>query len=313
MTAEPSRQSPGEPGYPANVVMPWSAGARAALDALRQVRNSDGYVSVASALVAWIDLPPSGVSAIHAALADGASWSMLSHYRLVVSGSRDAMQGLGPGSSRLLGHWETEAEKLARAGGGLTVAERHVLGVMTNQELRDVGLDGEHLKAAVRDLEIGAARVTPDLMPWNHVALDLSALIEYQRPDQIAWEEVIGAPGVVLWLVASVLNELDETKRHQNQKVADRARERGRWLWDHMATATTPAGAAIRPKGSRLRIWAATSQTPFRDTDHLEAFAELKSIGYPIQIVTDDTLMAARALAIGMPARRLDSSAREPK
>ena len=293
--------------------MPWSPGARAALNALRQVRKSDGFVSVAAALIAWIDLPPPGVSAIHTALADGAAWSMLYQYRLVVLGSRDAMQGLGPGSSRLLGHWEAEAEKLARADNVLRVAERHILGVMTDQELREVGLDGEQLKAAVRDLELGGARVSPDLVAWNHVALDLSALIEYKRPDQIAWDEVIGAPGVVLWLVATVLNELDETKRHENQKVAERARERGRWVWDQLAAATTAEGAAIRPKGARLRVWAATSPTPFRDTDHLEAFTELKAIGYPIQVVTDDILMAARAIATGIPARRLDSSARDAK
>ena len=293
--------------------MPWSPGASAALDALREVRNPDGYVTVGAALIAWIDLAPSGISSIHAALAGGATWSMVHHYRLLMSGSRDAMQGLQPGSSRPLALWEIEAEKLAQSEGALRVAERHVLGVMTNQELQQVGVDGKGLKADVREAELGPAMVIAELMTWNHVALDVSALIEYQRPDQIAWEDVIGAPGVVLWVVASVLAELDDTKRHSNERVASRARDRGRWLWDHMATATTPAGAAIRPIGSRLRVWAAGVSAPFRDTEHLEAFAELKAIGYPIQVVTDDTLMAARAVAAGIPARRLDSRWREAK
>ena len=72
--------------------MPWSPGATAALDALRKARNPDGYVTVAAALIAWIDLAPSGVSSIHAALAGGTTWSMVHQYRLLVSGSRDAWE-----------------------------------------------------------------------------------------------------------------------------------------------------------------------------------------------------------------------------
>lgn len=293
--------------------MPWSPGARAALEALRRVQDANGWVTVSAALIAWIDLPPPGTSAIHAALDGGQTWSMLHQYRLLFTGSRDAMGGLGPGASRSLSLWETEAEALAVREGALRVSERHIVGVIGDVSLREVGVVGPDLKRAVRDAELGGARVEPELMTWNHVALDLSALMEYLRPDQIAWEDVVGGPGVVLWLVASVLNELDETKRHESQKVAERARERGRWLWDQMPDATTPSGAAIRPKGTRLRIWTPTTPTPFRDTDHLEAFAELKAIGYPIQIVTDDTLMAARAMAVGIPVRRLDSPIRNLK
>jgi PIN domain len=293
--------------------MPWSAGARAALEALRRARDSDGGISVAAALIAWIDSPPPGVSALHAVLADGARWSMLQQYRLLISGSRDAMRGLQPGAVRPLGLWEIEAEALARSEGVLRVSERHLVGVMNDVNLREVGINGPGLKKEVRDTELGSAHVAAELMAWNHVALDLSALIEYQRPDQIAWEQVIGTPGVVLWVVASVLNELDAAKHHKNQEVANRARARGRWLWDQVGSAVTPGGSQIRPHGTVLRVWAAASATPFSDTDHLEAVLELRAHGYRIQVITDDTLMAARAAAAGLQARRMDDGYRDPK
>ncbi len=200
-------------------------------------------ISTVDALLAWADIPLPGQSALHTAHRDGTLWVNLAQLRQQVR----LRQGYSPGVYHDPGVWEQQAEEHARQDGVLRVGERHLLSCMTDDELAHK-VRAVELRTLVRELELGTLALGADEKSRFHLVPDTSALVEYYQPDQVIWAEALGKPGVVvqLWVLGTVLNELDDLKRHENRKVADGARDRGRWLWKHIPTALTPVGAQVR-------------------------------------------------------------------
>jgi len=291
----------------------WSPGAIAAMQAARARLDPNGRVSTINALLAWLDMPEPGQSALHAALRDGALWPNQAQARQAsLTGFANA--NWNPGSLREPGFWEVQAEEQARKEEVLRVGERHLVAAMSDSEFQALSISPSVLRSRVRDFELGTLTLTQEQSQRIHLVPDTSALVEYVLPLHVIWSDALNEPGaeVQLWLVGSVLNELDELKRHVNVKLADRARERGRWLWSLFPEAASTTGCQLRAD-CWIRVWQSRSASPFRDTDHLEAALELRSLGVPVQVLTDDTLMLARASTVGMRVRRLDDKWRLAK
>ena len=295
------------------MLMPWSSGAVAALDAVRHRLDPAGRVSTAQALLSWIDIPLPGQSALHTALRDGTLWPNAAQARQIFRTSV-ADANWNPGTLREPGMWERLAEEAAQQQRVLRVGERHLLAVMTDEELQGQAVNAGALRERVRELELGTLTLTANEAGRHHLVPDTSALIEYLQPDQVIWSEALGQPDVVVqrWVLGTVLNELDDLKRSDSRKVASRARDHGRWLWSLLSAALEAEGAQVR-HDCWVRVWRHQTLTPFRDTDHLEGAVELRSLSVHIEILSDDTLMLARASTVGLRVRRLEGKWRLSK
>jgi hypothetical protein len=210
--------------------------------------------------------------------------------------------------SRSMVRWEFEAERSARDDGSFRVGERHLLDLITSNELAALGINVAGLRAMVRELELGPALPVDELASWkHHCVLDSSALIQYHRPDQIPWAKEMGSGPVMLWLVGSVLNELDTLKLADRRRARIRARERSRWISQLLDEALGDTGVEVRKSDStRLKAWLPPT-SGLRDTDHLESVLALRGLGVDALIVSDDLNMSARARMADLRVVRLDS------
>ncbi len=281
----------------------WSPAATQIVSAMRRRQQDNELISTRAALYAWMQDPLPGSSALARALRDENIWP---NYVSVLNADVDRRPVGAGGQSRQMTRWEHDAEERARQDGSYRVGERHLLGQMTDEELRPLGIDAPALRSMVRELELGPALPVEDLAKWHHGLLDVSALIEYRRPDEIPWSKATGEGPVMLWLVGSVLNELDEVKLSDRRRARKRARARSSWIWGLLNDALTDTGVEIRKAdGTRLKAWLPPT-SGLRDTDHLESALALRALGVDVAIVSDDLNMSARGRMAGLPVVRLD-------
>lgn len=271
--------------------------------AMRERQGDNESISLGGAIYAWAQLLPPGSSAIARALRDQAIWpdylAALNDW-VLRRPSRSALL-----STRSMVRWEWESEERARRDGSFRVGERHVLDQVEDREWQDVGVNATLLRTRVRELELGPALPLQELQQLRHVVLDLSALIEYRQPDEITWADALGGGPVMVWLIASVLNELDDAKRADRRRLRRRAQSRSKWIWERLNDALSSTGVEIRPSDrTRLKAWAPPI-FGLRDDDHLESALALRSMGLTLSIVSDDTLMAARGTMAGIEVIRL--------
>jgi PIN domain len=193
--------------------------------------------------------------------------------------------------------WELEAEKRARDDRTWLVGERHLMAQFPVNDLTNAQVKRETLLTQLAILELGTvASIDPGA--W-HALLDTSSLIEYQRPDNVDWKVVAGRSDVVLWVVGTVLDELDEARGHRLRRVRDRAKERSGWLFESLGDAISNQGRRLR-NGVTLRVWNQSEPAGHYDSDHLDALRALRALGVEAILVTADLGMASRAMSIGL-------------
>jgi hypothetical protein len=270
---------------------------------MRQRQELSEAISTGGVLYAWAQIPLPGTSALARALRDETIWS---NYKSVLQASiRNAPVPAGL-IARDVVRWEYESERRVRMDGSFRVGERHLLEQFGDKELSDLGIDVPGLKAMVHELELGAALPVEELAKWHHGLLDVSALIEYRRPDEIPWPQEMDGSPVMLWLVGSVLNELDEVKLSDRRRARKRAGARSSWISKLLDEALSDTGVEIRKAdGTRLKAWLPPT-SGLRDTDHLESALSLRALGVDVAIVTDDLNMSARGKMAGLRVVRLD-------
>jgi hypothetical protein len=155
----------------------------------------------------------------------------------------------------------------------------------------------EQLRAKVQALE--ALRVRGGQI----AVLDTNALMHYQRPDEIPWAEVLGAPAVRIILPIRVIDELDNKKYTGSDRMSRRADLAIRALRQHSGD-LHPGSAATLPDGTTLEVF-------LDDPDHMRIAnpdEELlfrclllqRAIGRTVTIVTGDLGMQLRADALGL-------------
>jgi len=281
----------------------WSPSAVDLVMAMRQRQEPNETISNGAAIYAWTQLLPPGASALSRALRDEQVWP---NYVMFLQAAIDRRPVVGAAMIfRSLLRWEWESEQRARNDASYRVGERHILDQIGEAELSELGINVKLLRSTVREFELGPA-MSDAMRTWRHALLDLSALIEYRRPDEIPWPDVMGGSPVMLWLVGSVLNELDDAKRSDRRRARKRAHNRSSWIWQLLDEALGETGIEIRKDGTRLKAWVPPT-AGLRDTDHLEAALNLRALGLDLVMVSDDINMAARARLAGLNVVRLDS------
>jgi hypothetical protein len=281
----------------------WSPAATQIVQAMRRRQQDNESISTRAALYAWMQDPLPGSSALARALRDETIWP---DYVMVLNADIERRPVPGGGNSRQMTRWEYDSEKRARLDGSFRVGERHLLEQIEERELRELGIDVPALRATVRELELGPALPVEELAKWRHGLLDVSALIEYRKPDEIPWSAEMGGGPVMLWLVGSVLNELDDVKLSDRKRARKRAGARSSWIWGLLDDALGDTGAEIRKvDGTRVKAWLPPA-SGLRDTDHLESALALRALGVDVTIVSDDLNMSARGKMAGLRVIRLD-------
>lgn len=155
----------------------------------------------------------------------------------------------------------------------------------------------ERLRAKVEALEALRAR------GGQIAVLDTNALMHYQRPDEIPWAEVLGAPAVRIILPICVIDELDNKKYTGSDRMSRRADLASRALRQYSGD-LRPGSAAALPDGTTLEVF-------LDDPDHVRIAnpdEELlfrclllqRAIGRAVTIVTGDLGMQLRADALGL-------------
>jgi hypothetical protein len=136
--------------------------------------------------------------------------------------------------------------------------------------------------------------------PGIITVLDTNALLHYQPPEQIDWLKVVSVQRVRLVLPLRVIEELDEKKYARRQDdVPDRARRLLSQLWARLAP------TAGKPVELREHV---TIEVPIdtgprarpldADQEILDTCEELSNVGQEVVLVTGDTGIGVRALAI---------------
>jgi hypothetical protein len=84
--------------------------------------------------------------------------------------------------------------------------------------------------------------------------LDTNVLMHYQRPDEIAWAEVLGVHQVRIILPVIVIDELDNKKYTGSDRMSRRASLAFAALRQHSAS-LRPGSAATLPDGTTLEVF----------------------------------------------------------
>lgn len=282
-------------------LLPWSPGASRAVALLQQASMAVGDGNLGSGLAIFArDTPPDSCILVRA-LRDPTIWGA----RVAQIG--DKQQGYQKMAVTIQTLNEL-CEKRAREEGARAVGERHVAAELIDAGAVHFGVNKGELLAAVAAAELGPELPTSEISGRHHVLVDTSIFIQYQDLEQIDWVRELRQKPVVVWVPATVLNELDLLRgTSPSRRVRDRAAHFAKWVRPRMENALTPSGAELRPDVA-LRIWAPASPGGLRDTDHLEAVLELRERGVPVELVTRDTGMEARALAQRIALARIPDS-----
>jgi predicted ribonuclease YlaK len=136
------------------------------------------------------------------------------------------------------------------------------------------------------------------------VVLDTNVLLHYQPPWQVDWTAVLGSAGPVrLVLPLRVIEELDERKYRDREKIAQRARDLLSELWKVLS----PSKGGPAPLGGKpgITVEVFLDDEPRRhtldaDAEILEECRTLKAVGCPVSLVTADTGLSIRASALGI-------------
>lgn len=140
-----------------------------------------------------------------------------------------------------------------------------------------------------------------DLAPGRLTVLDTHVLLHGLPPDQIPWQEIVGADNVRLVLPLRVIEELDAKKYTAREDLADRARR----LLSQLRSMLAPtAGSPVELRGGVTIELPVDDEPRHRNLDAdqeiLETCQELQSAGAPVVLVSDDTGMFLRATAVGL-------------
>ncbi len=208
---------------------------------------------------------------------------------------------------------EIQAEAEARKDGARTVGERHILAVLEPLfKNSPFTIQGARIRQLVREAELGPSLELSAFADRRNLVVDASAAIEYRLPDVMDWAEVAGDPEPTLWLVPSVLRELDEDKRSSNPRLRRRSRAFARWLWPLAKDGASATGVKLA-NGARLKMWVAPA-IGYRDEDHIESALVLAELGLQVTFLTDDILAASSAVIAGLEVIRLDDErVRQPE
>src|SRR5437867_4607620 len=195
----------------------WSSGAIAALRALRQHADADGYLFARDIVIALGTGPLPGESVLGDAIRNprtGVNMNLILQPNTPRGNTGQSVFGI-----------ETDAEEKARAEQVRRVSERHILAALTPAPLQQLGVRMEELRSAVEMFELGPTFSAGIAGRW-HGLLETSVIIEYQDVREIDWLEETGKPRVTLWVTGSILNELDQLSyRGDSQRVREKARK----------------------------------------------------------------------------------------
>jgi len=282
----------------------WTEGARAIVRAWRAWANPDGSLYAPQALLALAcDLLP-GESVAGDALRRPEVWPRLST-ALYDEQERRRQGEQATGVGVFVYGVELSAEGYARNEGTLRVGERHVMMVWNDEQLGSAGVMGRTLRSFIREREVGPAFDRANISDRWHGMPDTNVLVQYSSLRDIDWRSELGQSAIVIWVANSVLNEMDHLKFYgETARVRDRARTFVRWIDQVLSQAQTPQGMRMQ-EGVYLRVAPTRSRSGMRDTDHIEAAADLRDRGVPVNLITADVGARSRAAVNGIPVRAL--------
>jgi hypothetical protein len=152
------------------------------------------------------------------------------------------------------------------------------------------------LKDLVADLDARIGRASEG---EGHITvIDTNLLLEYERPDNVRWDEIVKMRPARIVVPLRVIEELDEKKYDRRPGLADRARRAVSWLEGAVGTAGAP-----RPLRDCATIEVLIDPGPRRrppdaDREILDDCHALRQLsGQPLTLVTGDTGMLLRAQA----------------
>ncbi|MHB1595613.1 MAG: PIN domain-containing protein [Streptosporangiaceae bacterium] len=155
----------------------------------------------------------------------------------------------------------------------------------------------ETLKGAVAGLQALRSR------EGQIAVLDTNVLMHYQRPDKIAWADILGVPQVRIILPVIVIDELDNKKYTGSDRMSRRAGLAIAALRQHSAS-LRPGGAAMLPDGTTLEVFLdepGHARMPNPDEELRSRCMLLqRAISRPVTIVTGDLGAQLRAGAHGL-------------
>ncbi len=274
--------------------MDWSAGAIAVIRALRHRASNDKFISPYETILALgLELLP-GQSVLGDAMRNPQTGADL--HRVM----RD-----GPFNQAGLSVYgiEFDAAEKARRENVRRVGERHVLAALPTSSMQQYGVNTDALREAVERAELGPGFSPPEIQGRWHGLLETNVIIQFRDVREIIWHEVAGVRKITLWVIGTILNELDDlAARGDSERVREKARTFTRWLRAAaLDQALAPEGLPVQDNGNvRLRVWAPQSMAGLRDTDHIEATFGLRERGVPVVIVTGDIGLIARARSSGL-------------
>jgi len=80
----------------------------------------------------------------------------------------------------------------------------------------------------------------------THVFLDTSVLMEFRRPDEIPWRDLVGGDDVVLVVAPKVQNEIDNHKRSDSRRKRKRAEGLVRWFREIKGRPSIAVGVSLQ-------------------------------------------------------------------
>lgn len=239
------------------------------------------------------DTPP-GMSAIARALRNPRIWPIRSQ----VASQYASSSGYGYGIGIEAIGTEAEAERLARAETAWQVGERHVVAALPKDWFKAVGVDHDLLSWAVHVAELGPATLGDIQGRW-HGLVDSNIVLQFHDLEHIDWLEETHEKAVTLWLGVSLLDELAHLEYESgSRRVRERAAAFAKAVGRHLDALITPQGQPIR-SGVSLRVWSAPGVVGMRDDDHLQTARSLRMRSVPVNIVTADIGVQARARLAG--------------
>ena len=167
-----------------------------------------------------------------------------------------------------------------------------------------IGLEAGRQAAALQRLVSGvtALRALRD-RKGVPVVLDTNVLMHYHRPDRVLWAEVIGCSPVRLVMPICVLDELDNKKYADSDRMSRRADMAVRALREHRAY-LVPGSAATFADGTTCEVFldeAGHLRKANPDEELLSRALTLqRALGLQVTVVTGDLCMQLRAGAIGL-------------
>jgi hypothetical protein len=135
--------------------------------------------------------------------------------------------------------------------------------------------------------------------PGTITVLDTNVLLHYQPPDQVDWLTLIDVEKVRLVLPLRVVEEMDEKKYARRDDLADRARRLLTHLWAMLAP--TAGGPVELRENVTIEVPIETghrSRPLDADQEILDTCEEISNVGHEVVLITGDTGIGLRALAI---------------